>query len=86
MRTRSRVEARTFVCPFATRETVCAETPACLATSLIDARGLDEGSAPGDVFDEDVMVAQTIAEFCRSVLPRPETRKNLYDHPKRGPR
>src|SRR4051812_37104592 len=34
--TRSRVPSSTFVRPFATRETVWEETPACAATSAID--------------------------------------------------
>ncbi|VXC52314.1 hypothetical protein PLANTIT3_90152 [Plantibacter sp. T3] len=52
--TRSRVPSSTLVSPFATRETVWEETPACAATSAIDGARL---ARPGALRVVSVMVS-----------------------------
>ncbi|GAA3224908.1 hypothetical protein GCM10010488_27500 [Oerskovia jenensis] len=84
--TRSRVAGLTFICPFATRETVCAETPACFATSLIEARGRAGASAPDGVFDEGLMMTQTLADPARSVPCGREPGADRTTHLRKGPR
>src|SRR5690606_37864257 len=56
--TRRRVSGSTFGLPFATRDTVCPDTPARAATIAIDTRALC-GIRPPPSLSEPVYVAQT---------------------------